>query len=608
MYVQSYFLIFLYYVVIFKTMEAPKHISHEHFIVATSMLVIALAGFILTTNTVYSKPLPSVWEIRCTDVDGQDQTSLGTVKLERVNRNNPTKKTLVSQKTDACASTAQVREYSCTFEKKSKTNHITSKIIGCDTGQICKQGACIPAPISPTLAPACSLLIGCDPNGVTGVVTNDTNVGEYVFKTTHSTPLDILSVTFHLEGTYIAAHEGDNRIVATLYYNATAVGVGTVTGVENGTSKQTTITLKNPLKIMLDQPSQAFTIHLNTTDDDLSLSTNINEKRTLHLVIDQFVWSDHISNGPVTVTTNVQDNPRAFNRPLDTSPTIQVQVYVGPDNKLWVGATAQDDTALTKIEIYGNIDALSTINGEANTALLRTCTTQDKALHCTQSYSLDHDRFGTIYAKAWDSVGHSTNSSLIPFAVSAPKSTTPVAAQPATTTSNEKHTVPAIVITAEQPIAGSSIPQSITDGTQIGRFKIINNSTSEITITNLRFTDSGSHSGSPTFNLFVSDEGLGNFTSNLSATGASVNFQSLQDGGFSISGGSYRFVTIAIASTNGLQTGNSFSLSIASLGDAKYSVTESDLGYDGNGNGTLADTITGLSVDGRPTLGTLIKY
>lgn len=168
---------------------------------------------------------------------------------------------------------------------------------------------------------------------------------------------------------------------------------------------------------------------------------------------------------------------------------------------------------------------------------------------------------------------------------------------------------PAVIISGESPIFSDTITQTLSNNSHIGRFKITNNSTFPVTITNVNVTDNGTHWGTnTTFKLYYSDEGTSSFTANIAqSNNANTNFSSLISGGFSINGGSYRFVTVAIDHIGDLLSGDFFNLSINSINDVKYSIREIDWGYDGNGNGLITDTINGLPVEGRPSLGTLIK-
>lgn len=161
-----------------------------------------------------------------------------------------------------------------------------------------------------------------------------------------------------------------------------------------------------------------------------------------------------------------------------------------------------------------------------------------------------------------------------------------------------------VFLSAESPLSGS-ITQTVTAGTSLGLFKITNQNSFAITLTDLTVTDNGSHTGSLNYRLHFSDIDSPNYTGNTAvASNASLVFSSLS---ISLPGNTSRYLSVALPASGSLTTGDSFNLSVASLGHGRYSVTEADLGVDNNKDGDLADTITGLFVDGKPTLGTLIK-
>lgn len=166
-----------------------------------------------------------------------------------------------------------------------------------------------------------------------------------------------------------------------------------------------------------------------------------------------------------------------------------------------------------------------------------------------------------------------------------------------------------VLVTGEAPSAGSSQTQTVTAGTTIGRFKITNNGAAKITLTAVKFTDNGSNSANnEVYGLYASDENSSNYTGTLLATSTdSVDFGAGLN--LTLNGGAYRYLTVTVHSNvSGLVAGDNWNLSVASLGDLKYSVADSDLGYDGNIDGNpTSGTSTGLRVDGRPALGTIVK-
>lgn len=167
-----------------------------------------------------------------------------------------------------------------------------------------------------------------------------------------------------------------------------------------------------------------------------------------------------------------------------------------------------------------------------------------------------------------------------------------------------------VLVEGSYPTAGSSTTQTIGAGSTLGRFKVTNQGNAPVTLTDITFTDNGSHSGSSArYTLYSSDQGSSNYTGYSIATSSSdsLAFTGLSSANLTINGGSFRYLTVTLSDATGVLSGNSFSLSVASLGDVKYSVAESALGYDGTQNGTLSDPINGLLTDGKPSLGSITK-
>jgi hypothetical protein len=169
-------------------------------------------------------------------------------------------------------------------------------------------------------------------------------------------------------------------------------------------------------------------------------------------------------------------------------------------------------------------------------------------------------------------------------------------------------------ITPFQVIASAEYPTSTTlssvgAGTVIGRFKVINNGSAQVTLTDATFTDSGSHTGtSARYTVYASSENSNNYTTTLLETSSTdtVAFGSLSTS-VTINGGAYRYITVTASTVTGVASGDTFSLSVASLGDLKYSVTEANLGYDAEQDGDITGTITGLYLDGKPSLSVIQK-
>lgn len=161
-----------------------------------------------------------------------------------------------------------------------------------------------------------------------------------------------------------------------------------------------------------------------------------------------------------------------------------------------------------------------------------------------------------------------------------------------------------VTISGEFPTSGTVITSSLAVGVQIARFKITNNSTIPITLNNVRLTDNGTHSGtSSTYWLHASDENMTNYTAtSIGGRLNSFDFTPLASYPI-IHPGSYRYITVTINNTSGIQTGDLFSLGVRTNGDVNYFVSEQDLGYDANGDGDMNDRVYNLPTIGNPQLG-----
>lgn len=166
-----------------------------------------------------------------------------------------------------------------------------------------------------------------------------------------------------------------------------------------------------------------------------------------------------------------------------------------------------------------------------------------------------------------------------------------------------------VLIDGSSPTSGSSNTQTIVAGTTLGRFKLMNNGSAQVTLTNVKFTDNGSHTGTDErYTVFASSENSSDYTANsLEVSGTdSLDFADLTST-ITINGGAYRYLTVTLSTAGSVATGNSFNLAVASFGDLKFSVSEANLGYDSNKDGDTSDTATGLRVNGKPSLGTIVK-
>jgi hypothetical protein len=164
-----------------------------------------------------------------------------------------------------------------------------------------------------------------------------------------------------------------------------------------------------------------------------------------------------------------------------------------------------------------------------------------------------------------------------------------------------------VAIEGITPTSGSSSQQTITTGSTLGRFKLTNNGSALITLTNVTLTDNGSNSTtSEAYWLYASSENSADYTTNLldNATN-SVAFAGLGST-VTLNGGAYRYLTVIAKNAGGVTTGDSFNLAVSALGNVLYSVLEANLGYDAEADGDLTGNITGLRVSGVPSLGTYV--
>lgn len=157
-----------------------------------------------------------------------------------------------------------------------------------------------------------------------------------------------------------------------------------------------------------------------------------------------------------------------------------------------------------------------------------------------------------------------------------------------------------------QPAAGTNTNQRLAPGSVLATLKLVNNGSAKITVRRLTFNDYGRHTGNTTrYSLKYSDQNNSNFTAN---TAIAVS-DSLQDFffplpgnlGISIDANSYRYVTVALAEIGAIATGDTFQLEASTeYGMLLYDISETDLQYDGNGNGQITDNIVNLPMHWPP--------
>ncbi|MCX6788323.1 MAG: peptidoglycan-binding protein [Candidatus Jorgensenbacteria bacterium] len=179
-----------------------------------------------------------------------------------------------------------------------------------------------------------------------------------------------------------------------------------------------------------------------------------------------------------------------------------------------------------------------------------------------------------------------------------------------------------VVVDAVSPTSATQV--GLSAGQVVGIFKITNNGSAPIYLasTTSQFTVSNGGAATTTvkFELYASAQGgsqsdtsitYATSTTSGGATGASssipfdLSAAGVSEANRQINGGSFRYVTIK---TNGVAANNdTFALSISALGNVKYYVNESDLGYSGNPftNSNISDSLTGMYTSGVPSLGTV---
>lgn len=151
-----------------------------------------------------------------------------------------------------------------------------------------------------------------------------------------------------------------------------------------------------------------------------------------------------------------------------------------------------------------------------------------------------------------------------------------------------------VAVAADYPT--TPVSTNLVNGSRIGTFKITNNGSSQVTITGVTLTNSGS---SATYQLAYSSQNSSDYTANVVATSTGLTFTP----SFTIDGGAYRYVTVSLASAP--TSGDSWQLSVASLGNITYTATGAALGYAPNADGDLTATSASLKADGKPSLSTI---
>ncbi len=296
--------------------------------------------------------------------------------------------------------------------------------------------------------------------------------------------------------------------------------------------------------------------------------------------------------------------------------------------KLTSVATALATTTLTNIKLYEG----SATTAFASAPQFDSCS----ATQCTVTFTASDNLLSapvpvtgiTIYAKADVAAGGSAilgndfkfsiaSTTHIAVKGSVSASTSGTVTGSATSSGVSYVTPQNVKIEAVSPsvatVGGTSAGQNIAV------FKVTNNGSAPISLSSssLTFSNGGSASSTTSFKIYSSAMGGGQsdtsgwnsgngYLAPTGTTGASstINFATttFTAAERNIDGGSWRYLTIRNSAA--VDNNNTFQFSVSSLGNVLFNVSEADLGYDGNGDGDLSDTINGLYVDGIPALST----
>ncbi len=155
-------------------------------------------------------------------------------------------------------------------------------------------------------------------------------------------------------------------------------------------------------------------------------------------------------------------------------------------------------------------------------------------------------------------------------------------------------------------------------GAELGKFKVMNNGAAAIVLGSTTISLSGSVTSSPAqqFYLYASaDGGSANDTSVTYGTSVLTSgnlfgdlltlVASATEANRTVQGNSWRYLTVK--TVNVAANNDNAALSINSIGNVRYHVTEANLGYSGNpsSDNDVSDTISGLFADGKPSLATV---
>jgi len=191
------------------------------------------------------------------------------------------------------------------------------------------------------------------------------------------------------------------------------------------------------------------------------------------------------------------------------------------------------------------------------------------------------------------------------------------------TSSGISYIVPQNVkIEAVSPTSATNV--GLAAGQTVAVFKVTNNGTAPISLStsSIAFANGGSATTTTNFKIYSSAMGGGqsdtsgwgggaaNGNGYLAAAGttgasSSISFATTTFSAAEqrIDGGSWRYLTIKTSAA--VANNDTFQFSVSGLGNVKFDVAEADLGYDGNGTGTISGSTYDLFVDGIPALSTV---
>lgn len=113
-------------------------------------------------------------------------------------------------------------------------------------------------------------------------------------------------------------------------------------------------------------------------------------------------------------------------------------------------------------------------------------------------------------------------------------------------------------ITVNAPVPDTELTQAVLAGTQLARFKITNTSSNLLIVNGLTFTNEGNAPSDVEYRLVLSDLNSTNYAQNKLSTTTTLIFADE----FTVDGGSFRYITVAVAKIGSAKTGNTFKMAL----------------------------------------------